>query len=100
MELGWSRLELGLLFGGFCAGGMQSANALEELSELMEQVLQGVRGMRQSMVDMHRTRAQASFSRVVGSSLRDVSRAVDDTLEATSRRSALLPASILACCHR
>ncbi|CAM9649077.1 unnamed protein product, partial [Ectocarpus sp. 13 AM-2016] len=100
MELGWSRLELGLLFGGFCAGGMQSANALEDLSELMEQVLQGVRGMRQSMVDMHRTRAQASFSRVVGSSLRDVSRAVDDTLEATSRRSALLPASILACCHR
>ncbi|CAN0403241.1 unnamed protein product, partial [Ectocarpus sp. 12 AP-2014] len=100
MELGWSRLELGLLFGGFCAGGMQSANALEELSELMEQVLQGVRGMRQSMVDMHRTRAQVSFSRVVGSSLRDVSKAVDVTLEATSRRSALLPASILACCHR
>ncbi|CAN0276115.1 unnamed protein product, partial [Ectocarpus fasciculatus] len=100
MELGWSRLELGLLFGGFCAGGMQSANALEELSELMEQVLQGVRGMRQSMVDMHRTRAQASFSRVVGSSLRDVSSAVDVTLEATSRRSALLPASMLACCPR
>lgn len=66
----------------------------------MEEVLQGVRGMRQSMLDMHRTRAQASFSRVVGSALRGLAAAVDDTLEATSRRSALLPASILACCHR
>lgn len=66
----------------------------------MEEVLQGVRGMRQSMLDMHRTRAQASFARVVGSALRGLSAAVDDTLEATSRRSALLPASILACCHK
>lgn len=66
----------------------------------MEEVLQGVRGMRQSMLDMHRTRAQASFARVVGSALRGLSAAVDDTLEATSRRSAVLPASILACCHR
>eukprot|EP00903_Cladosiphon_okamuranus_P012797 g11961.t1 len=99
MELRWSRLELGLLCFGFCAGGMRSADALEELSELMEEVLQGVRGMRQSMLDMGRTRAQASFARVVGSALRGLSAAVDDTLEATSRRSALLPASILACCH-
>lgn len=34
MELQWSRLELGLLCGGFCAGGMRSADALEELSEV------------------------------------------------------------------
>lgn len=77
-----------------------SPNPRLGLPQLMEQVLQGVRGMRQSMLDMHRTRAQASFARVVGSALRDVSAAVDDSLEATSRRSALLPASILACCHR
>lgn len=66
----------------------------------MEEVLQGVRGMRQSMLDMHRTRAQASFARVVGSALRGLSAAVEESLEATSRRSALLPASVLACCHR
>ena len=34
MELQWSRLELGLLCFGFCAGGMQSAGALEELAEV------------------------------------------------------------------
>lgn len=34
MELTWSRLELGLLFGGFVAGGMRTADALEELVDV------------------------------------------------------------------
>lgn len=54
--------------------------------------------MRQSMQDMHRTRAQASFSRFLILALREVSSAVDETLDVASRRSALLPASILTCC--
>lgn len=34
MELEWSRLELGLLFGGCAAGGMRTADALEELADV------------------------------------------------------------------
>ncbi|CAN0137640.1 unnamed protein product, partial [Laminaria digitata] len=34
MELEWSRLELGLLFGGFVGGGMHTADALEELADV------------------------------------------------------------------
>lgn len=82
-------------------GNQQTGNLLPppllRFAQLIEDVLQGVRGMRQSMLDMHRTRAQTSFARVIGSALRGLSAAVDDSLEATSRRSALLPASILAC---
>lgn len=33
-ELEWSRLELGLLFGGCWIGGMRRADALEELAEV------------------------------------------------------------------
>lgn len=67
--------------------------------QLMEQVLQGVRGMRQSMSDMHRTRAQASFAGVVGPALREVSKAVNEVLETTSRRTAWLPAMLFGSCQ-
>eukprot|EP00904_Undaria_pinnatifida_P008100 jgi/Undpi1/441/HiC_scaffold_1.g00437.m1 len=96
MELKWSRLELGLLFGGFVGGGMRTVDALDELADLMEQVLQGVRGLRQSLSAMHRTRAQASFAAAIGSSLREVAEAVDESLEAASKRTTLFSSTLLA----
>lgn len=47
----------------------------------MSQVLHAVRGMRQSMSSMGRTRAQAAFAAAMAPSLREVALAVHDVLE-------------------
>lgn len=52
--------------------------------QLMNQVLQDVRGMRQSLSNIHRTRAQASFAEVVAPSLRRVSEEVTTSLHIIS----------------
>lgn len=45
---------------------------------------------------MHRTRAQASFAAAIGSSLREVAEAVDESLEAASKRTTLFSSTLLA----
>ncbi|CAN0069118.1 unnamed protein product, partial [Laminaria digitata] len=63
---------------------------------LVEQVLQGVRGLRQSLSYMHRTRAQALFAGAIGLSLKEVAKAIDECLEASSKRTAFLSPSALS----
>ncbi|CAM9216113.1 unnamed protein product [Ascophyllum nodosum] len=99
-ELEWSKLELGLMYSGFFAGGLRLADTLEEQVELLDQVLQGVRGMRESLWLMHRTRAQASFAKVVGPAFQGVSDAIAASLEEMSTEEAWMPALTTKCCQR